>query len=135
MLVDPTAGSIDFSKAIRLREVLFQFQEYSDVWVAMALETLTSKHTGFRKVKILMPFVETFCTPGNFRHTIGKETYDQWMDLDRVLIRLWESNAIHIQVTYCAEAEGGMACQYIGSLFPEMRERGLVEMVYDPDLF
>lgn len=83
----------------------------------------------------LMPFVETFRTPGNFRHTIGKETYDQWMDLDRVLIRLWESNAIHTQVTYCAEVEGGMACQYIGSLFPEMRERGLVEMVYDTDLF
>ena len=134
-LVDPTAGSIDFSKAIKLKEVLFQFQNFRHAWVAMALQTLTTKHTDFRKVTILMPLIRSSFILSSIRPILGEKFYNQWMDLDRVLIRLWESNAIHVQVTYCAEIGGGWSSEYIESLFPEMKKRGLLEMVYDRDLF
>lgn len=123
-LVDPAAGPIDFSKAIRLKELSFDFQRFGDVFIAMALGTLTPKHTDFQKVTILVPSVLVDESIG-IRQSIGDEVYNQWMDLDRVLVRLWESNAIQTQVIY--RATGGRG--HIEALFPEMSKRGAVEMV------
>ena len=132
--MDPQAGSIDLSKAIRLKEVAFWSRKPGDVWAAMALKTLTPEHADLRRVVIhivIGPF------PGDervdTRKEIGEEIYEQWMDLDRVLVHLWESNAIRARVVYKTEGTGKVAYEYIEGLLPEMTTRGLVEMVAHAD--
>ncbi|KAF9789268.1 hypothetical protein BJ322DRAFT_528919 [Thelephora terrestris] len=52
---NPRVGSVDLSKATRLREVVFWLEEAYDVWIAMALKTLRYKHSDLQKVKIHFP--------------------------------------------------------------------------------
>ena len=88
-LVELRAGSVDFSKAINLKEGVFRLEYTNDVWTAMALKTLTSEHKDFQKVSIhisIHPSPED--EPDNIRETIGEKIYKQWMDLDRVLVQL-----------------------------------------------
>jgi hypothetical protein len=120
-------ASIDLSEAIRLKEVKFIFDAIKDVWTTAALKTITSKHTQFKKVSMFISMEEIL-------YFMGKNILDRWMDFDRVLVQLWESHAIHTQVTYSTEQEEKEAREYIGSLLPEMTKRGRLEMVDERDL-
>lgn len=129
-LADPRAGSIDFSKATRLKEVEFNLTQIEVVWIAMALKTLTYKNRDLREI-LLHIFVESSPEdePDNVREPIGDEVHKQWVDLDQVLVQLWESNAIHTKVIYPTRREEEETREYIGTLLPEMVRRGIVEMM------
>ena len=124
-------GSVDFSEVIGLEEVVFRSEEVEDIWAATALKTITSKHTDFRKVSIHVTPIKAFPVGESVRETIGEEIYEQWMDLDRVLVQLWETNSIHTQVFYSIDEEEKDAREHICSLLPEMTKRGIVEMTDD----
>ena len=116
--MDPGAGLIDLSKAIQLKEVVFWLREVDNVWITMALKTLTSKHPNLQKAIIhifLGPYPVSTCA----RH--------EWMDLDHVLIQLWKSNAVCIRVVHNIKED---AHEFIGGLLPDAVTRGIVEMVY-----
>jgi len=51
------------------------------------------------------------------------------MDLDRILVQLWESHAIRTKVMYSAAEEKKPVCEYLEGLLPEMTERGIIELV------
>ena len=106
--------SIDFSNVIRLQEVAFHLEELHDVWTALALKTLTSKHRNLQRVSIYIPITFT---------RMLEETRRQWMDLDRVLVQLWESNAIRIQVVYFGRMREEGARERVERLLPKMTER------------
>ena len=116
--------------------MILRLEELDDVWTAMVLKTLTSEHRNFRKVTIHIPIaISSVGEPVNVKQSIGEETHGQWMDLDHILIQLWESNAIHTQVIYTTEGEKKEAREFIGALLPEMTKRGKVEMLEGDDLF
>jgi hypothetical protein len=131
-LVSPWAGSIDFSEVINLKDVAFGLAGPEDVEIAMALETITSKHADFRKVSIIiqigLPDVDD-PDVDDIRNAIVERVYRQWMNLDRVLFQLWESKKIHTKVIYATMGEVGDALEYVVALLPEMTKRGLVEIV------
>ncbi|KAF9789283.1 hypothetical protein BJ322DRAFT_1041738, partial [Thelephora terrestris] len=133
-LVNPWAVSIDFSEVINLKDVAFSLAGPEEVWIAMALETITSKHTDFRKVSITIqidpPGVDY---PDYVRKAVGERVYRQWMDLDHVLFQLWESKKIHAKVIYSAMEEAGDGLEYVVALLPEMTKRGLVKLVVGYD--
>ena len=106
--------SIDFSNVIRLQEVAFHLEELHDVWTTLALKTLTSKHRNLQRVSIYIPITFT---------RMLEETRRQWMDLDRVLVQLWESNAIRIQVVYFGRMREEGARERVERLLPKMTER------------
>ena len=106
--------SIDFSNVIRLQEVAFHLEELHDVWTTLALKTLTSKHRNLQRVSIYIPMTFT---------RMLEETRRQWMDLDRVLVQLWESNAIRIQVVYFGRMREEGARERVERLLPKMTER------------
>ncbi|KAF9789223.1 hypothetical protein BJ322DRAFT_1017929 [Thelephora terrestris] len=92
----------------------------------MALKTLTYKHSDLQKVSIYM---DHYCgEPSNVRQAIGEEIYNQWMDLDRVLVRLWESNAIPTQIIYTTSRGKEAGHEYVRGLLPEMTKRGIGEV-------
>ena len=121
--MNPQVGSINFSKAIGLKEVVFRFNEIGDVWTAMALKTLTSEHTHLQKVSIHTPI------DGSVREATRDDIYERWMDLDCVLVKLWESNGIDTQVFYSTDQEEG-AHEYMCGLLPEAMKRGIFGMMY-----
>ena len=87
----------------------------------MALRTITSKHRDLQQISIYVPSRST--------STRDQETVSrQWMDLDRLLVQVWESHAIRTKVI-CGAAEKKVMCGYIGSLLPEITKRGIIELV------
>ena len=120
--------SLDFSNTPRLKEVVFRVKTRSAVWMTLALETITPDHRDFHQITIHVPeYGPSIANPTNLRKTFGESFYNQWMDLDRLLVQLWESRGIRPKIVcQVEENERGAACEYIGCLFPEIMERGLI---------
>ncbi|KAF9645554.1 hypothetical protein BDM02DRAFT_495077 [Thelephora ganbajun] len=126
---DPWTASIDLSKAIKLKEVVFRSKTLHVNWLVLALQTITSEHRCLHHISIHVHFRPFFIDdPVNVRQTVGEEIYRQWMDLDRILVRSWESYGIRPKVVY-SEAGGEKETTCIGSLLPEITERGIIELV------
>ena len=66
----------------------------------------------------------------NIGWAIGDEFYGQWLELDRMLIQLWESRSIRPRVirTVLAKEEQCMRDCY-GCLLPEMSKGGILDLV------
>jgi hypothetical protein len=113
--------SIDLSKATKLKDVVFQPGERSVEWVTMALQTITPEHRDLREVSIHLPY---YLTLGglfvNIKQFVGEAGYKKWLDLDRLLVQLWESHSIRPTVMSAAEHKK----ESVGVLFPEITERG-----------
>ena len=114
-----SAVSLDFSKAIKLKEVMFRFNTRHTTWAVLALKTITSKHGDLQQISIFFPF--------NARDTIDKYTYNQWMDLDRSLVQLWDSHGIRVNIVCNVGEENREGFwEWIGALFPETKKRGII---------
>ena len=97
----------------------------------MTLQTITPKHRDLRQISIRIPFFLTVTytygdTISNATPTIGEPFREQWLDLDRLLVQLWESHSIRLRVVYLTR---GDLRDCIGSLLPEMTKGGLVDLV------
>ncbi|KAF9789287.1 hypothetical protein BJ322DRAFT_1041768 [Thelephora terrestris] len=134
-LGSPRAGPVNFPKAIKLKEVVFRLGRIIDVWTVLALETLTSNHRALEKVAIHIhvwtPLVDE--AAGSMEGMRGV-IHHQWMHLDRILVRLWESHAVSTQVIYSTRGTKNGRLEYIGGLLPEVMKRGMVEVVDHRDV-
>ena len=67
--------------------------------------------------------------PAVFRKAIGEATYQEWLELDRLLTQLWESHSSRLKILYIAPSwvDGQHARSCIESLFPEVTTRGIVD--------
>ena len=122
----PQADSIDFSKAVKLKKVVFRFEALNDVWVASSLKTLTTNHRDLSQISIDIPGGYLVSS----QQTMG-EVNRQWEELDRALVQLWELNKIHTQAIYREIREEG-AYEHVEKMLPEMTKRGIVELVKQP---
>jgi hypothetical protein len=93
----------------------------------MALQTITPKHQHLRQISIPMAYYRSAVAgPGpNVRQTIGEANFEQWLNLDRLLVQLWESHSIRPKVVCTA---GHDVEDFIGSLLPEIMRRGVVDV-------
>ena len=126
--------SIDLSRATRLKVVQFDCRDMSTQWIAMTLQTLTPKHRDFQRISFHIPYhhtVSAACT--DIRKIVGETAYEQWLDLDRLLVRFWESHSIRPKIAYPYRSEegrkGGM--YFVSRLLPEITKRGAVDLVKD----
>jgi hypothetical protein len=111
---------------------IFLCEGFEDVWITVALKTLTSRHANFQKVAIHTPIparLSPVDEPLDVKKTIGGELYSQWMDLDCILVQLWESHAIRLQVICSTGGEEKVAREFVEGLLPEMTKRGRLELV------
>jgi hypothetical protein len=124
-LGQPMPAPIDLLKMTKLKALVFRLNWWTIGWVATTLQAITPKHRDFRHIKIRIPYCPTFLRAGaNIRQTVGEANYMQWLDLDRLLIQLWESRAVRPQVV-CTTAD----C--LGCLLPEVTKSGIVDFVKD----
>jgi hypothetical protein len=114
----------------KLKELTFHIDGLYTMWIATALKTITSEHKDFHRISIYNPFrYSSPDDPDNLRQIVGEATYLQWMDLDLILVRLWESRSVCTRVYTLKEDEG--VCKSIRCLLPEATKRGVIELVAD----
>lgn len=105
-------------------------------WVISALRTITSNHRKLQSVTIHAPYVDAGlyrnidrADPANIRHAIGRgeTTYMDWLELDRLLVQLWETHSIRLEVMYY-EYPDGMGRRCVDSVLPEVTWRGIANL-------
>ena len=131
-LADPTSASIDLSKAVGLKDVVFQAGSQAINWITVALRTITPRHRDLRQISIHVPYYYSslISIGGDVRQFIGETGCQQWSDLDRILVQSWESRSIRPSVI-CATStgDGKDVTSCIGSLMPEVTRMGIIDMV------
>jgi hypothetical protein len=129
-LGNPRSGSVDLSKATKLKDVVFRPGPWKVEWVIAALQTITPNHRDLRQITIRIPHHLTHAGAlANIRRSIGEAHVRLWLDLDLFLAQLWETRSIRTKVVCTTERSTGVD---IGCLFPEMTKRGILDLVeYD----
>jgi hypothetical protein len=122
----PDPASIDLSKAIKLKDVVFELNEWWFRWITTALQTITPEHRDLRQISILVDFTIPFLSTGASAETIE----EQCLGLDRLLVQLWESHSIQPKVE-CTVLKGKEqdARDSVGRLWPEITKRGIINLV------
>ena len=116
---------IDLSKATKLKDVAFDFEDLSVAWVASTLKTITSRHRDLREVLIVGRTPSGSTTWPTNATAVGVQTLGQWVDLERTLIQLWESHAVRTEVKYYS-GKGDESRELMENLLPEATKRGIV---------
>ena len=117
--------SIDLSKAIKLKDIMFRLRTLDIGWIIIALETITSKHRDFHEISLHLP-----CNLGNL--TVEElNNRMKWPDLDRLLVELSESHAIRTTFV-CRKLRTAVGTRgvkdWASFLLPEMMKRAAVDL-------
>jgi hypothetical protein len=121
--------SIDLSRAIRLKDMVFWPNSRSVKWITMALETITRNHRYLRKISIPVNPHDIPSADVNIREVLGEQIYGQWLDLDRFLNQFWGLLSIRINAARRITKGRHDIRDYIGCLLPKMKERGVIDLV------
>ena len=119
------SAPVDLSKATKLKDVTFRPGLQRVEWVIRALQTITPEHRDLRQITIRMPWYPLAEVLANIRQTVGDTHYRLWLDLDRLLVQLWESRSIRpkvIRMKRCTE-------ESVGRFFPEITKREIIDFV------
>ena len=114
------APELDLSTATKLKDLAFRCSQPNVKWITRALRSVESND--LRRIT-LRP------DPCIFADTIDEMAYQEWWDLDRLLVQFRTSRSIYPEVMYGAEFdEKGLRGRAL-SLLPELTSRGLVDLV------
>jgi len=98
-------------------------------WITLALQTLTHKHRNLRRITVDISYSSgQHPVDGSLRQALGEETVEQWLDLDRTLVHLWEPYPILVKVRWSRDRQKKTLADYVWDLCPETMRRGLVSV-------
>jgi len=100
--------------------------------ITMALQTITPKHRYLRRISIFVADYSIFVNiGGDVGQIAGDQTLRQWLELDRLLARLWESHSIRPRIKYnvCPGQEKAVIDSVARCLLPETTGRGIIDLV------
>jgi hypothetical protein len=127
----PGSASFNLSKATKLKDIMFRLNWLRVQWVAAALKTISPEHRDLRQITIHIPYKSPITgADTDIRQAIGEADYVQWLNLDRLLVQLWESHSIRPKVAVPTEqAEGTESMRdHVGHLLPEITNRGIIDL-------
>jgi hypothetical protein len=96
----------------------------------MALHTITSKHRDLQQIVIMVPYhISIVGADSNAGKAIGEANFGQWLDLDRLLVQLWESRSVRPKIICVAHVkEGRYVKDCVGRLLPEITGGGIIDL-------
>jgi len=129
------SGSIDLSKATRLKDAVFTCGR-NPQWVVMALLTVAPNRRNLQQISLDISHT-VFCSDFNgvnltkVRDAIGETAYAEWLELDHLLAQLCESHLVRLKVLYNSQLPmyGMRARNCAESLLPEVIMRGTVDLI------
>ena len=123
-------STIDLSRAPKLQAITFSPETFTAEWIVAALETIAPKHRDLRRITIFLNDSAIASASPNRRvlESIGERVHKQWLDLDRLLLRLWESQSIRTEAVGTSLRDVRDAKAVFRCLLPEMTERGVIEV-------
>jgi len=123
------SGSIDLSKATKLRSLIFRPDWARVEWITTTLQTITPEHhQELQQISIYIPSWLSRYGAG-IKESLGEATLGQWLDLDRLLLQFWEAHLILPKLEYVRPEGQEQLTEYcIGCLFPEITKCGVVEL-------
>jgi len=117
----PSTSSFNLSAATKLKDLTFQCTRPGVRWITAALQTTESKALQ----RIALYPEDAALDPSD-----GK--YQEWQDLDRLLLQFWTSHSIRPRVVYEPDEEGVDLTDLAPILFPELFRRRLIDLVERP---
>ena len=127
----PCPGPIDLSKASKLKDIALRCGHLNREWVAKTLETITSQHQDLQQITVypigLHRDVREHWNAVERFIVVNDGT--PWLDVDHLLVQLWDSRSIRPRVAYSTGSEKEEVMGPIWNLFPELAKRGLIDLV------
>ena len=119
----PVPGLIDLSKATKLKEVAFA-TGIDPEWVMWALKSITPHHHDLRYISLRATAVL------RDMDDMQETSRPEWLELDSVFVRLWESLSARPNAWYRLPPSIGVdrAREIMGNLFPETTKRGILDL-------
>jgi len=102
-------------------------------WIAMELRSITPKHQDFQQISIYLPGCGIPHSAGtDARQSIGEVIYGQWLDLDRLLVQLWESRSIRPRVICPMPMRTERVVRdFVGRILPEATGSGIIDLLIE----
>jgi hypothetical protein len=116
--------------------VEFQPDDPRDVeWIIVALQTITPEHQDLRQITIsvydnLIPS-DADNIGADAEQTVGEANFRQWLNLDRLLVQIWESRSIRPKVIFTEQEGMSVMRDCMGCLLPEITKKGIIDLVDD----
>ena len=126
------SSPVDLSNATKLNDAAFRVISENVSWTTMALQTITPEHRDFRHISIFVPYHSLHCVypRAQVERAVQETIYQQWLDLDGLLVQFWESRSIRPRVTCEMPAwEGQGVRDSIKRLLPEVTRRGIMDLL------
>ena len=98
----------------------------------MALETITFHHLDLERLSIHIPQTMSYITHEDGVALEQNEAVDpgvQWPDLDRLLLKFWDSRLIRPTIVSPRMGNGRGTKDWAGNLLPELTKRGIIDLV------
>lgn len=122
-----TSAPFNLAKATRLRDAVFRPGSLGVGWISLVLRVITHEHRDLRRVSVDLPYYLPYLDSyEDLKRSVGERFFEQWLDLDGILVHLWESLSVRTNVRWTRKWLEGVQRQYISCLLPEMTKRGIV---------
>jgi len=124
---DPMSAPFSLSGATKLRDVVFRPGSLRVGRISLVLRVISREHRDLRRVSV-DEFYNLSHLDGNedLRQVVGEVVLEEWLDLDRILVRLWESLSVRTNVIWTGGRREGVMRGYVECFLPEMMKRGMV---------
>jgi len=112
-------------------DVAFRYESQNIDWITKTLQTITPEHRDFRQITIFIPCLLTVfnVNVGVNGPSLDDAIARQWLDLDHLLFRFWETRSIRPRVL-CPrlgdEWRNTETC--IGCLLQKITEGGILDL-------
>ena len=123
--VDLMSVPFDLSQATKLEYVGFRPVSLRIGWITRALRAITDEHQALRRILVVLD-VPIFWNSPHIRKTEG--LFEQWLDLDRILVHLLDSFSIRANVRWVVGKSIGIVADSVEDFLPEMTRRGMVTL-------
>jgi len=92
---------------------------------------MTPAHQALRRISIHEAYYSfSIETGAEVRGLIGEQTVRLWSELDQLLVQLWESRLIRLEMLYDRFPDSEKAARDLaGYCLPEITGRGIVDLV------
>ena len=111
---------LDLFKATKLIDLMFRSRRSVIQLLTTMLQTIGSRN--LQQITI-HPYTTNSDDP------IGETGCQEWRDLDSLLVQLWTSHSIFLQLLYGPDNGGKIARAYAPSLLPELTRRGIIGLI------